>query len=359
MKYLFLVQGEGRGHMTQAMVLSKMLTTNGHEVTHTFIGISDRRSIPDYFFEQIASDITKIKSPNFILDKKNQSIKLAKSVTYNSRFLTSYKKSLDQIHQKVKETQPDVIINFCDFLGGFYFRIYNPKNVKHVCIGRQFLTFHPDYPFAPDREIEKRLYITNNKITSQKCDKYLALSFRPYSTKKIKKLVVMPPLLKDDLQHTQVKSENFLLGYMVNDGYAEDIMTWHSRNPEVAVHCFWDRKNMPDSFSPRKNLTFHQLNNSLFNDMMRRCKGFFSTAGFESICEAMYLQKPTLMVPVARQYEQACNAIDGEISGAGIKGNSFDISQLIKFLSIYQPNHDFREWVKKTESMFLEELTNF
>ncbi len=32
MKYLFIVQGEGRGHLTQAITLEKLLISRGHEV---------------------------------------------------------------------------------------------------------------------------------------------------------------------------------------------------------------------------------------------------------------------------------------------------------------------------------------
>ena len=359
MKYLFLVQGEGRGHMTQAIALSKILTSNGHEVVHTFIGKSDRRSIPSYFLEQLESRVDEINSPNFILDKANKSLKLSKSISYNARFLGTYKKSLDQIHRKVNETRPDAIINFYDFLGGFYFRFYNPSKTKHICVGRQFLTLHPDYPFAQDRELEKKLYLTNNKITSQKCDKYLALSFRPYNPLNIKKVTVVPPLIRDDIKSLKSANEDFILGYMVNDGYAEEIISWHKQHLDVEIHCFWDRKNIVEKYRPHKNLYFHQINSSLFSDMMRRCKGYVSTAGFESICEAMFLQKPVLMIPVEGQYEQACNAIDAEISGAGIKGSSFNISSLLDYMPTYKAGKEFKAWVSQAEHIFLEELTNF
>ena len=359
MKFIFLVQGEGRGHMTQAIVLSRLLISNGHNVVHTFIGKSNRRTIPNYFFEQIHSEVSQIESPNFILDKENKSLKLAKSITYNARFLRKYKMSLDQIHKKVKETKADVLINFYDFLGGFYFKLFNPSNTKHVCIGRQFLTFHPNYPFVADREVEKRFFMINNKITSQKCDKYLALSFRPYSPGLHKKVVVAPPLLKEEFRITNPRKEDFILGYLVNDGYAEEIITWHKEHKNVELHCFWDRNNYPDEYFPHENLCFHQINNSLFSDMMSRCKAYFSTAGFESICEAMYLQKPVLMVPVDGQYEQACNALEAENVGAGIESSSFDLSKLLNFISSYQPNNEFKKWIERADQIFLEELTNF
>ena len=359
MKYIFLIQGEGRGHMTQAIELAKILTKNGHEVAHAFIGKSRRRSVPEYFYKQLGTSIEELDSPNFILDKENKSLKLGKSIFYNARFLATYKKSLDTIHKKVKEVKPDVIVNFYDFLGGFYFRLYNPAKVKHVCIGRQFLTKHPDYPFAKGRKIEKKLYLTNNKLTSQKCDKYLALSFRPYEPARVKKATVVPPLLKSEVRELKPETGDFILGYMVNDGYAEEIMTWQAEHPDTEIHCFWDRKNKPETYSPQKNLTFHQINNTLFTEMMRKCKGYISTAGFESICEAMYLQKPIMMIPVDSQYEQACNAIDAEISGAGIQSATFDVSKLLKFISQFKPNEDFKQWAAQTERILLEELTNF
>ena len=51
---------------------------------------------------------------------------------------------------------------------------------------------------------------------------------------------------------------------------------------------------------------------------MASCSGLVCTAGFESVCEAMYLGNPVIMVPVAGQYEQACYALYGEYSGAGL-----------------------------------------
>jgi hypothetical protein len=66
------------------------------------------------------------------------------------------------------------------------------------------------------------------------------------------------------------------------------ISAQHKNFPQE-MHCFWDRKNMPLTYSPHEHLTFHQIDNVLFTDYMKRCKGYISTAGFESICEAMYL----------------------------------------------------------------------
>ena len=88
-------------------------------------------------------------------------------------------------------------------------------------------------------------------------------------------------------------------------------------------------------------------------------KGYVSTAGFESVCEAMHLGKPVMMVPVEGQYEQACNALDGELAGAGIIGNSFNISPLLDYLPNHKANSQFRNWCDKSTAIILKEVTNF
>lgn len=52
---------------------------------------------------------------------------------------------------------------------------------------------------------------------------------------------------------------------------------------------------------------------------MAGCRAYASTAGFESICEAMYLGKPVLMVPA--HIEQDCNAYECPAAGAGLLEN--------------------------------------
>ena len=358
MRYLFLVQGEGRGHMTQAMVLSDILNRNGHEVVHTFIGQSPRREIPAYFFNNINSPVEALPSPNFILTKNNKSLNLWKSIIFNAMQLRTFKRSLRRIHGKILESNPDALINFCDILGGFYFRFYNPKYAKHICIGRHFLTNHPKFPFASGRPLEKWLFLLHNALTGQRCYKYLALSFREYDPLKVKKTIVMPPLIKKEVRNAMVSNENFILGYIVNDGYAQEVIDWHMKNQSTTIHCFWDRKDMSSHYSPHANLTFHQLDSVLFGEMMRQCNGFITTAGFESICEAMYLNKPVLMIPVDNQYEQACNAVDAVISGAGLQSDTFDVSLLLEYEGRYPKNSTFQNWVANADSRFLEELTN-
>ncbi|PSQ92115.1 MAG: glycosyl transferase, partial [Bacteroidetes bacterium QH_2_63_10] len=98
---------------------------------------------------------------------------------------------------------------------------------------------------------------------------------------------------------------------------------------------------------------FHQLDDEKFLSLMARCRGFVSTAGFESIAEAMYLGKPVQVVPVDGHFEQLCNALDTVRARAGIRSRRFDIDQLRAFLPQHTADAEpFRQWVCQSRTRF-------
>ena len=93
---------------------------------------------------------------------------------------------------------------------------------------------------------------------------------------------------------------------------------------------------------------------------MEGCIGYATTAGFESICEAMYLNKPIMMVPVKKQYEQACNAEDAILANAGIKVGKFNIGLLLNYITKESKSNDqFHSWLDGYEQVFLKEIEEF
>ena len=83
MKVLFIVQGEGRGHLTQAMSMEKLLRSNGHEVVEVLVGKSESRRLPGFFTRNIQAPIRQFTSPNFLPTHANKRANLTKSVLYN------------------------------------------------------------------------------------------------------------------------------------------------------------------------------------------------------------------------------------------------------------------------------------
>jgi uncharacterized protein (TIGR00661 family) len=357
MKYLFIVQGEGRGHMTQAISLRNRLIQNGHEVPSVIVGKSMRREIPSFFYEKIKATIHKVNSPNFVTDKKNIKIRITKTIFYNLFFIRRYIQSIRKINKIVKSEKPDVIVNFYDLLGGIFYLFYNPS-IPYHCIGHQYLIFHPEFPFPKGQNTDKFLLKLNTRITSFRADKLLALSFRKLSDIPKKKIYVVPPLLRRSVLQLEPSNKGYIHGYMLNQGYADEITKWHETNQETELHFFWDKKDAQEETVVRRNLVFHKINDRKFLDYMKNCEGYASTAGFESICEAMYLGKPILMVPTSGHYEQKCNALDAYNSGAGIISNDFDLTTFKEYIPVHKTNHtEFRNWVNSSDQIFLSHLS--
>jgi uncharacterized protein (TIGR00661 family) len=181
--------------------------------------------------------------------------------------------------------------------------------------------------------LEKLLFRLHTRITAFGSQERLALSFLPKeNTDQVR---VVPPLLRREVKQLVVNREDFFLAYMVNPGYAEEVLTYAKANPTARIKAFWDKKEAKEIEFPLPNLSFHRVNDQTFLEAMAACKGLVCTAGFESVCEAMYLGKPVMMIPVAGQYEQACNALDAEASGTGVASDRFDFGKLE---NLPQPN---------------------
>lgn len=352
MKFFFIVQGEGRGHMTQSIAFARILRDQGHELLGVLVGKSHRRSIPDFFIREIQAPITMLESPNFEADGADKKILLGKTIRKNLAKAPVFWKSLRQIDQQVNDLNPDVILNFYDLLGGLYSLLFRPKAAYWV-IGHQYFSAHPEFIFAPGRAWERFLFRLNTQITAWGAAEVLALSFLPKTPKN--KIRILPPLLRKEIKDLVVRQEDFFLAYMVNPGYGEDVKEFAGKYPHLKIKAYWDKKDAQEVEYPLPNLTFHRVNDRTFLEDMAACRGLVCTAGFESVCEAMYLGKPVMMIPVAGQYEQACNALDAEASGAGIASENFDFSKLEKAeKKDAEASLMYQEWVDSWPEHFRE-----
>jgi len=358
LKFVFIIQGEGRGHFTQAMALQRLLAANGHEVAQVLVGKNDRRDIPQFFKDGIDSPMRMFRSPTFVVDANRRGILIGPTVFKNLLRLPLYLKSFFVIRRRIRQTKPDVIVNFYELLAGLSFMFFRPKGSKIMCVGHQYLLHHPDFEFPPGHVIDRNVLLFYNRMTAIGADKLLALSFREMPDLPERKLYVMPPLLREAVLGLEASAGDFILLYILNDGYAEEVAKWQKQNPEVVIHGFWDRPGAEETEEFQPNLFFHKLSGTKFLERMAACRAFVSTAGFESICEAMYLDKPVMMRPTGGHFEQQCNAIDAVKAGAGMAAKSFDLTEFVESLAQDRPpNAAYRNWANRAERAFLEQLT--
>jgi uncharacterized protein (TIGR00661 family) len=345
MRFLFVVQGEGRGHLTQAIALNDILTKEGHQVVAVLVGKSNRRELPRFFYENIKADVLRFESPNFLPASKNKKTNIWFSIIYNLLKTIIYLKSIFFIHSQIKHLKVDVVINFYDLLTGLTYCFLPPKT-PYVCIAHQYIFLHPEFKFPKAHKIELWMLKFFTKITCIRASKLFALSMKKMPDIPDKKMVVIPPLLRKEALEAKVTDGKYLHGYMLNDTYSDEIIRFHTEHPDVFLTFFWDRKGVPDTTIIGEGLHFHRLNDKLFINSLAGCLGYATTAGFESVCEAMYMGKPVLMVPT--HIEQSCNAYEAFLCGAGIVADDFDLKKLLEYVPNYQKRSDFHDWIQQT-----------
>jgi uncharacterized protein (TIGR00661 family) len=357
MKYLFVIQGDGRGHMTQALALSDMLRRNGHEVAEVLLGRSISRDIPSFFKDKINAPVHTFETFSFIFDKDNRNVDMLKTGIYNlnAKVLLNYGKSLRFIRERIRESGADVVISFYEILMGFY-RLRFHDTIPIICIAHQFITEHPDFTHAKGVKGGMLFLQLATLLANRGATKTLVLSFYPMPPVEDKSLYVVPPLLRREVPELTPAKGNFLLGYMLNQGYEQEIRAWHEEHPEIEIRFFWDKKDAPKEWKVDETFTLYSIDDELFLKNMAACRAYITTAGFESVCEALYLDKPVMLIPA--HIEQEVNAADAHAFAGCVVGDSFDLSRLMEYAEEWKASDGaFKKWVDSAETVFLKHLT--
>ena len=358
MKYLFFVQSEGRGHLTQALSVSESLRRQGHEIIGVVMNQNPLRTIPDFFVEGVGAPIHYIKSPYFLVNKEGTGIDFRKSVLFNVLRLSSYIHSLKTIHKLYKKNKPDVVINFFEPLCGIY-NLFFKQKAPVFSIGHQFFVEHPAFIRPKGYFKDYEYFSFYNHLTSYGSQALLALSFTREDDIPDRKIFVCPPLIRAAVKNLVPKSEGFILSYTLNPGCFDEIKAWSLSHPEQKIEAFWDKKGETDTFVFSDSLKFHPISGQKFLDLLQDCTTYISTGGFESICEAAYLQKNILMVPTKNHYEQLCNAHDALRSKLAIFDTFFNIDAALENQKnrSAEPTRLFKDWVDSEDNKILDIIT--
>lgn len=346
MKLIFVVQGEGRGHLTQALTLKKIVEDNGHEVVEVLVGKSPNREIPAFFKEKMGVKITSFLSPNFRPSKDNRRFNLFSSIVSNVLSVPEYVSSIVTIRRHIQESGADVVINFYELLCGVACGFF-PLKVPEICVAHQYMFLHSHFHMPGKQRIPEAMLRLFTRVTSFGATARLALSIRNYPDDRRHHIKVVPPLLRSEVRTTSVTRGDYVMGYMLNAGFYADVISWHREHPDTPLHFFWDKKGAPEELKVDDTLTLHAINDEKFLQYMAGCQSYATTAGFESVCEALYMGKPAMLIPA--HVEQLCNAVDAEKEGVGVRSDAFDISRLQEFARTYKEDKAFRVWENQAD----------
>jgi uncharacterized protein (TIGR00661 family) len=324
------------------MAVKEMAEAAGHQIVAVTLGASAQRPMPAYFASAMKMPVRQLPTLEFKY-KNNRAVSNTATLLGVFHKLPKYFRILRQLDDIVHETQPDVIINFFEPMAAFY-AITRRRRPPVVAIGHQFMFQHPGYVRAP--HLWKQLFSMKlyTRLLGARATK-LALSLYEVPDLPKKRIIVGPPILRKQLFQLKANPDGeFVLVYLLNHGYADQIIHWSGNNPRTKLHCFYDKPGAPPEFQHSPALTFHQLDGEKFLRMMAECRHVVCTAGFESVGEAAWLGKPLFLVPVENHVEQQVNALDAQQFGLGLAEKSFNLDRLAE-LPDRLPVEKFRAWV--------------
>lgn len=346
LRVAFVVQGEGRGHMTQALALARMLRVAGHRVVKVFVGASRVRSVPGYFQEGVGVDVHTFPAPTFVPERDRRAVSVGATALDSTLRFPAYVHAGVRLARALQPDDVDVVVNFYDVVGALARAVLGAP-VPSVTLAHNYWFLHRAAGVPPGSPMMRAAFTLLCRASMLRSDVRLALAFAPGPVDAEVGLRIAPPLLRPALVDVTPFDGDYLLAYAVNPGYANDLATWHRRRRGPEMHCFVEGGKQALRVDPPRGFHIHDLDGDAFLRRMAGCRAYVGSAGFESLCEAFYLGKPALAVPTSGQPEQSLNAWDAARHGVARSGTYDELDDFLDHLPVPDPEavRAFRAWI--------------
>ncbi|MEM6632277.1 MAG: glycosyltransferase family protein, partial [Bacteroidota bacterium] len=123
--------------------------------------------------------------------------------------------------------------------------------------------------------------------------------FKPYDT------FIHTPVIREEIRSAKVMDAGHFTVYLPAIGDVQ-LLKQLSVFPEIRWHVF---SRYTDKVYKKGNVSVFPVQNDVFIQSFTSCTGIFTSAGFETPAEALFMGKKLLVTPIQGQYEQQCNAV--------------------------------------------------
>ena len=358
MKYSVIIQGEGKGHFSQAMEAIRQLRHQGHEITGCYVSKSLFHRLPQYFRKVPGLTVRSYLSPNFIRTPDRKGIRVLLSLILNMLFIPVYLFEIFRLGSKLRKDRSDRILNFYEPVGALAGR-WMKKKAKKILVSHHFYLSHPDFIHPHGLERSYFWLQLMNRIMIGLADRVLALSFR--KGKMHGKIEVVPPLIFAEIRNLRDAEASAVeasednkehpgnadLCYFLQPGFVEEILEYYSQHPELNADIFAEQQR---EMKVPENVTIHTPDREKFIALMHQSSRIICTAGFDTVAEAFFLGIPVFVIPSLHHYEQYCNALDAARTGMAYHLDT--LSELAEASFTPRSNEQYIQWVGSGNALF-------
>jgi uncharacterized protein (TIGR00661 family) len=287
-------QATGRGHYSRYSVIRDLIAAREGRT----YGFACGQSIPAG-----ATDIDEFcEGPTFFI--AGNRIAFWKSARYNTTRLNLFRQAIGSLADHLRRTAyDDLIIDFEPISA----RAARRAKRNFTVFDNQTFAFLPmDAPPRIGRYLRgMRGFVLAYYGNPRKARKVLTYSLAP-AVAALPNQIIVPPCVRGIVRDLRPRVGQHLLFYSSIGELPPGLIEFTRGNPNAEVRAYvgTDReyKDLPDNLIVRRRDT-----NSFLEDF-ETCRGFVANAGFESLAEAVTLDKPVTVVPISGQWEQEINA---------------------------------------------------
>jgi uncharacterized protein (TIGR00661 family) len=318
MRVLYGVNGEGMGHATRSQVVIDSLRER-HEVRVVASGAAYR-----YLRERLP-DVDETVGPSFVLE--DGEIRRWATVRRSVRDIgDGAPATIRRWLEMMQGWRPEAVVTDFEPLAATYARVSRTPliAVDNISIldrcrhDREILADHRD-DFTLARAVARSM--VPNAVW------YLVTTFfQPPKAKLQTRLV--PPILRPEILAAETKPGEHLLVY--SSGEAGALATLRASGLPCRIYGM---RGGPAEGTTDGNLEFRPRSNEGFVEDLRSARAVIAGGGFSLMCEAVYLRKPMLAMPLRGQFEQVLNARYLEREGYGIATDELTPDALDRFLT--------------------------
>ena len=352
MKALFLVNGTGMGHLTQTFSLVELFAQQRVPITPVAILVTNcappkLKLLREYY----QCPVLDVPSLRFHTNAAGE-ISPWRTAWGTLRDLGACHRSVAQLHALIKETQPDVVVNFYEALGGFY-HFQHSATTPWISVAHQYMVHHPTYLRHARLHPQRLVLDWLTRLTAVGSQLRVAMSFYPAESQG--NLLVTAPLLRQNVFAATPQAGPHLLAYLNNGTHLPKLVRYCQRHPDQPVRCF-----CPDRpAAAPANLEMHRPDLGRYIEELIRCRGLIATSGFESVAEAAVLGKPVVVIPLKNQLEQKLNSLDALRSKIILRACAPDAELPdVEWQSLLPPG-EYRQFVLSQNQRLCAQLQQF
>ncbi len=312
MKILYGVVGEGMGHAMRSRVILEHLVAQEHDVEI----IASGRAVD--FLAKRFEGVNRIHGLHMIYEENR--VRPMKTLWSNVLTgATGVPKNIAAYFDLITSFRPQAVIS--DFESWTYLygkthrlpvlSIDNMQIINRCTLPKEIIEGH-------QAEFQLTKAFIKSKLPF--CDEYFITTFFHPEIRK-ERTRLFPPILRPEILAANRRKGEHLLVYTTgegNDSFADALA-------KTGLECriYGMRRNLKEEVV-EGNLRYQPFSEDKFIDDLASSRAAIAGGGFTLMGEAVYLHKPMLAVPLARQFEQVLNARYLELEGYGRHAQTLD-----------------------------------